>query len=77
MAIRVPEDPPRLLQWVYDPAADHWLEVQAPPADPPAWFGSAQWAGPGVLAFVGQGYLALQDLEHPETLEYVIGSPDS
>ena len=34
-------------------------------------------AGPGTLAFVGQGYLALQDLEHPETLEYVIGSPDS
>jgi ABC-type transport system involved in multi-copper enzyme maturation permease subunit len=77
VAIRVPEDPPRLLQWVYDTAADHWQEVQTPQADPTAWFGSAQWAGPGALAFVGPGYLALQYLEHPETLEYVIGSPDS
>ncbi len=61
--------------WVYDLDADRWFDLRAPTADL-AWdSGSLQWAGPGSLAFVGQGFLALHDLAQPETFDFVIGRP--
>jgi ABC-type transport system involved in multi-copper enzyme maturation permease subunit len=66
---------PSAVGWVYDLDADRWFDLRAPTADM-AWdSGSLQWAGPGSLAFVGQGFLALHDLAQPETFDFVIGRP--
>ena len=77
IANRLPGEPPRIDQWVYEIETDRWQDIRRPHEDPNAWFGSAQWAGAGALAFVGQGYLALQHLERPEEFEYVLGGPGS
>jgi len=77
VTIRVPGDPPRILRWVYEPEADRWLELRAPDAEYAWEHGTVQWAGPGTLAFVEQGVLALLDLERPETFDFVIGRPRS
>ena len=61
---------------VYETEADRWYELPAAFQDRFAYF-SIQWAGAHRLALIGQGSLALYDLEDPHGLEYVFGSPGS
>jgi ABC-type transport system involved in multi-copper enzyme maturation permease subunit len=71
-------EPPELLlarALVYDPRGETWVELTGRPQDRVNPYFSTYWAGPKTVACTGDGFIALEDVDDPGNLRYVLGGP--
>ena len=60
-------------KWIYDPRARTWLDAMTAIDRERPDQSTTQWVGHEALALNGPGFLALQNLNDPQSLHYIIG----